>query len=1297
MLPPVIQTLVTDVSEGIASWDEYADKTQVALAKAAAAAEAQATKMEAAAKVAATNAKMVAEQGEAAVAQVQAEADAANARAQEELEKVTAEAESASTRVQALVAEETASVDELDAALKAEADAMVSMEEAQTRANQVAADGAVKVSAAAEKSGLASKAAAEQAAVAGDTAEAAKLKAAAAQTTLKEGAAESSGALNGLKSAANVALMATGAAVVGIGYESTKMAMNFDDAALHLVTDAGESQKALKGVESGMLSVSSQTGISATSIANGMYLIESSGYHGAQGLTVLKAAAQGAVVGGADFATMSNAVTSAMKSYGLGADQAVSVTNQLVAITAAGKLHMQDLASSLGSVLPVAASAHLSLAQVGGAIATMTARGTSAQTATQHLALEIRSIEKVGTPAAKEMDRLGLSVTDVQQHFGGPGGRGLTGTLELYHQAIISHMGPAGLVVVKAMNDSKTAAADMKTMLGSMPGPLQTLSNSLMKGSIGSADYAKAIKNMTPAMASQGAEFLNLAKKTGGFNDFLKAGSPAAQTYTAALSTLTGGAVGLSTSLELLGGGPMTDFKRAVTSIGEASKQTSGDVQNWAAMQGNFKTQLDQTKAGLENTGIVIGNMLIPYLQDALGFFQQHTTVLKVLAGVIAAVAVSLSAIAIAIKVAHAATAAWNFASTAAGWIASSAKWVASTVADCARWVATRGAAFVADAAKATAAAAASVAKWIAAGVAWLADSAATVATWLATRIAAYAAEAGAAVISAATTAAAWVAANIAMIAATGGIVLAIGALIVAGVWLYQHWHQVWADIKTAVSDAWNWIKSALSAAWDWIKSTATTIFNAYIDFYKGIWDKAKQLTTDAWNAIKSFLVGIWNDIKAVATTAWNDLKNGIADVWKGIVALFHVQVAAVKAIFVDAPQWLLQAGRDIVNGLINGIKNMAGAAISAVTGLGSDIKSAFHSILHFGSPSKDFAQFGQWIPEGIVNGIIVSRPKAIAEVQKLGAQIAQTHSAALESIVSKTGTTAIKLGTLYDSIVGKLKTAAANLAALQKASADQAASTAATIMQTGDITKMVGATAADGSTGPAAASDMIAGLHQSIATAQQFGQALTQLRKQGLDATSLSQLAAAGPAAGLATAQALLQGGQSAITQVAQLQKQLATTATQSGTQVASAMYGSGISAAQGLVKGLQSQENSVLTQLTSMIAKMVATVKKNLKISSPSQVFADEVGSMIPAGMVKGITAGMPAVASSLSVSPSQFHVGGLPSAAGGGQLTATAPIIVQIDKKVLYQTMQSMALEYGRRNPTTGLSYVPGRAGS
>lgn len=437
--------------------------------------------------------------------------------------------------------------------------------------------------------------------------------AAAAGAGFKSLGSKMSGALGPARS---LLPMFAGFEALKFGEQSIENATDFQKSTNLLVTAGGESQKALGLVRNGIQDIAKQTGTASDQLADGMYVIEKAQIHGAAGLKVLKAAAEGAKAENTDLSTMTNALTSIMRSYDLPASQSVKITNQLVAASGAAKTTMQEFAGSLSNVLPVASAAGLSFGQVGGAIATLTTHGTSADEATQELANTIRNLQAPNNVASKTMAQFGISSNSVSQKLGK---RGLTGTLTYLSQTILSKMGPSGLVLQKSFNASQVAARDAAMMMSKLPPQAKQVAQSYASGKLSLNDYRKALKALPAdqsALVQQWASSENRAK---GFNQELKNGTPAAQTYTSAMKKIMGGATGLNTVLQLTGGSSAV-FAKNVKDIDAAGNKTGKDISTWASTSKLFGTQLDRLKQTVTVTGTEAATKLLPSLTKFVGW-----------------------------------------------------------------------------------------------------------------------------------------------------------------------------------------------------------------------------------------------------------------------------------------------------------------------------------------------------------------------------------------------------------------------------------------------------------------------------------------------------------------------------------------------------------------------------------------------------------------------------------------------------------------------------------------------------
>jgi len=407
-----------------------------------------------------------------------------------------------------------------------------------------------------------------------------------------------------------------GFAVADFLGKSIKDAGDFQKQMMLLVTAGGEASSNLGLVSNGIKTLAVSTGTSTTDLAAGMYVMEKAGLRGANGLTVLKAAAQGAKDENANLGTVTNGLTSVMASYHLPASQANSVMNQMIVGAGASKTTMEDFTGSLSSVLPIASAAGLSFAQVGGAIATLTSHGTSADESTQELANTIRNLQAPNNVATQAMAQFGINAQDVSTHLGK---RGLAGTIDLLSESVMKRMGPSGVALLSVFNGSKIAAQDAQTMFLKLPSAAQSVAKGYDSGKLSLAGYRTALKNLPADQAALLQQWKTGEDRAKGFNAQLKHGEQASPTYVSAMKKMMGGATGLNTALMLTGGSSKA-FAQHVKDIGASAKTTGPDITAWKLAQGTFNVQLDRFKQSVNVAGITIGTALLPPLTRLAGW-----------------------------------------------------------------------------------------------------------------------------------------------------------------------------------------------------------------------------------------------------------------------------------------------------------------------------------------------------------------------------------------------------------------------------------------------------------------------------------------------------------------------------------------------------------------------------------------------------------------------------------------------------------------------------------------------------
>jgi hypothetical protein len=437
-----------------------------------------------------------------------------------------------------------------------------------------------------------------------------------------------------------------GFAVADLGYHVVKMAGDFEQLTNVLVTAAGESQKNLPKVRDGILNIATSTGTAWKEVAAATYIAEKANLRGADALTVVKAAAQGAREENAKLSTVTNAVTSVMASYGLKASDAVAVTNEIKTAAGESKTTMEEFSNSLSTVLPFASAAHISFADVAGVLATLTQHGTTAAESTQEIANTVRNLVGPMGTARKEMAQFNIDSVDVQKNLGSDK-RGLTGTIQYLSDTILQHMGPAGTALLNTFNVSKQASQAAGIEFKGLGPEAKKLAQSFMDNAISIGAYRKQARALPGEQGALAWQFLTTYTNAKGFQDVLKQGGPLAQTYSQALKVMLGGTNGLNTALQILGPNLGVTKERS-DKVADSFKNAGKDVSGWASTQKLFNVQMDMFKQSAEALGIKIGMAVLPVLKDVLGVLLKHPAILQAVAIAVGVLAAAWAALKIA-------------------------------------------------------------------------------------------------------------------------------------------------------------------------------------------------------------------------------------------------------------------------------------------------------------------------------------------------------------------------------------------------------------------------------------------------------------------------------------------------------------------------------------------------------------------------------------------------------------------------------------------------------------------------
>lgn len=441
----------------------------------------------------------------------------------------------------------------------------------------------------------------------------------------------------------------------------------------------------------------------------------------------------------------------------------------------------------------------------------------------------------------------------------------------------------------------------------------------------------------------------------------------------------------------------------------------------------------------------------------------------------------------------------------------------------------------------------------------------------------------------------------------------------------------IYSAIRSGITTAINAVKSVVTKVvtavvstainkWNQMKATTLRVFAAIKSGISSSINGAKSVVSGAVNGIKSSMTNAWNAVKNATVRAWSAMKSAVSNGISGVVSLVRSLPGKFKSAMGNAGSLLRGVGSDIVRGLVNGIRSGISWVTSAARNIAKSAVNAAKGALGIKSPSRVFKEIGGFVGKGFVNGLKGSESSVSAASKKLADMVTKAYNSKKLSkgtynrtmkVIKSGNKKMLGLAGQRAVVAEKLKKANEKLTEATKLRNDFATGLSDKLIGTldlGDITKKM-----DFNT-------VLGKFKDATTQVKKFSSDMAKLRKMGLDQDLYEQITQAGAERGSELAASLLQKGQSGINQINQQFRDLERASASAGGQSADYLYKSGVDSAKGLIKGLKSQEKSLAKQAERMAKIISKSVKKALRIKSPSRIMAD-LGGFTAEGLIKGM----------------------------------------------------------------------------
>lgn len=662
-------------------------------------------------------------------------------------------------------------------------------------------------------------------------------------------------------------------AVGGALVASTKSASDFQDSIAKVSTLVDTSKVSVSDLSKTFFDLSNETGKSATELAEAGYQALSASVPVEKLGKFTKEATNLAKVGFTQASTAVDVMTTAINAYGLSADDANKISNNLVKTQNLGKTTVDELASSMGKIIPTASSMNVNLDNLSAVYVSLTKQGIATAEATTYANSMFNELGDSGTSVGKilkektgksfqELMTSGMSVADVLKIVQDDAKASGTNFNELWGSA------EAGKSAIALLNGG---VDEFNGTVETMADGTDIVAEGLEKLNTPSVKVQKALNQIKNSGIELGTSFLTALtptiEKVSSVVEKLTTWFNGLDDKTKTMIATAMGVVAVASPVLMIGGKIVSgagklvsNFGKVKTAIGTVSK---GAKELWGVLSANPIIIVIGVIVALVAGFIYLWNTSEEFRNFWINLWDTIKTVVSTVVDAVVNFFTGLwnSIVNIFNSIVTAVQTAWD---TVCNVVNVAIMLIGSIISGAIQII---------------------TAPWM---FIWVNCKDYLIQAWNAIKTAV----------------------NTAINAVKTTITTVMNAI--KNVFI-----TIWNAIKTALTPILNAIKSVITSVWNAIKSVITGVVNAIKSVVYSVFNAVKSVVTSVMNAIKSTISSVWNSIKSTVSGAINGVKSVISSGLNSAKNTVSNVLNSIKSKFSS----VFESAKSIVSGAINKIK----------------------------------------------------------------------------------------------------------------------------------------------------------------------------------------------------------------------------------------------------------------------------------------------------------------------------------------------------------------------------------------
>lgn len=220
--------------------------------------------------------------------------------------------------------------------------------------------------------------------------------------------------------------------LAGLGAYAVNAAADFQDAMAKIYTIAIDSTEPMEKMRDELVQLSNDTGFDLSDLSEATYQAVSASVDAGEAVEFMGDATKLARAGFTSTTKAVDLLTTVINAYGMKTSEAAKISDILLKTQNDGKTVIDDLASSMGIIIPMASNYNVGLDQIAAAYATMTKQGVKTEKATTFLRAVFTELEKESSDVAGILeDKTGKSFAQLMGE-----GKNLSDVLGILYKAV---------------------------------------------------------------------------------------------------------------------------------------------------------------------------------------------------------------------------------------------------------------------------------------------------------------------------------------------------------------------------------------------------------------------------------------------------------------------------------------------------------------------------------------------------------------------------------------------------------------------------------------------------------------------------------------------------------------------------------------------------------------------------------------------------------------------------------------------------------------------------------------------